>query len=91
MKCDCCGKKKGLLESFEKVKTEHGNLNLCVTCSNLLYKIRDAAHDENQDEYNALLDELRIRSHKQWFESFLFDMSMLQKSIAFPFLHLRQG
>lgn len=77
MKCDCCGKKKGLLESFEKVKTEHGNLNLCVTCSNLLYKIRDAAHDENQDEYNALLDELRIRSKNEtpafekWFDGYL--------------------
>lgn len=65
MRCDCCGKRKGLLESFERIQTKYGELNLCVTCSNLLYKIRDTARDKDKDGYEACCNELEKRAKKE--------------------------
>lgn len=58
MKCDCCGRRKKLLESFANIEIENGSLNLCVECNDLAYKVRDAADEHNKEEFKKYL--------KQW-------------------------
>lgn len=49
MKCSCCGRKKRLLESFENLG-EGGDV--CVDCSDLLYRIHDAVTEKQKDVYD---------------------------------------
>ena len=51
MVCDCCGRKKKLFESFAAVRVKNGQLNLCVECNDLAYKVRDDANTMNKDAY----------------------------------------
>lgn len=50
MKCDCCGRKKKLLEAFASVDNGDKKLTLCVDCNDLLYKLRDAANEGAANE-----------------------------------------
>ena len=64
MKCDCCGRRKWLLESFAEVKTKTDTLLFCVDCNDIAYKVRDAAIEGNRSEYSKLLLEWKQRSKK---------------------------
>jgi len=50
MKCSCCGRKKKLLESFENLTQ---NVDVCVDCSDIMYKICDAKKEKKKDEYKS--------------------------------------
>ena len=45
MVCDCCRRKKKLFESFAAIQTKNGQLNFCVECNDLAYKVRDDANE----------------------------------------------
>ncbi len=60
MRCDCCGKRKCWLESFEDINAGNKVLHLCVKCSTLVYKIRDV-EKSNQDLKKSLIAELESR------------------------------
>lgn len=64
MVCDCCGKKKKLFESFAAIKIDSGNLNLCVECNDLAYKIRDDANEKNKELFDKHLQEWNKRAEK---------------------------
>lgn len=77
MKCDCCSKKKGFLESFARI-TEKGNeINLCVKCNDLAYKVRDAKKENDETKYIKYLNEWdkceknSTDEYKNWKKSFL--------------------
>lgn len=51
MKCNCCGRKKKLFESFAAIDSGTEQLNLCVECNDLFYKLRDEADEGNADKF----------------------------------------
>ena len=60
MKCDCCGRKKRLFESFAEVAADGVSLHLCAECNDLLYKLRDAASEDDEkmfEEIEALISQ----------------------------------
>ena len=72
MRCDCCGKRKCILESFEDIHYEKKTLHVCVKCSTLIYKIRDA-YNSKQANLPDLIEALEKRESptstefKKWF------------------------
>lgn len=54
--CACCGKEKELLESFEELEKD---VNICVDCSKLLCKYKDAVKKKNEEDSKKLLDEIK--------------------------------
>ena len=58
MKCDCCGRRRRLFESFSSVNAGDSQMRLCGNCTNLLYKLRDYARDDSWEEYNLTKSEL---------------------------------
>lgn len=77
MVCDCCGRKKKLFESFATVQIKGGQLNFCVDCNDLAYKVRDDANEMNKDGYNLHLEQWKKRAKKpsenfvEWQKTFL--------------------
>ena len=73
MKCACCGRKKRLFESFENLGKD---LDVCVDCSDMMYRIQDAYKDNNKTEFDAQVKELKTYSERKkatqifekWFE-----------------------
>ena len=64
MVCDCCGRKKKPFESFAAVQTKDGQLNFCVECNDVAYKIRDDANEMNKDAYYLHLEQWKKRAKK---------------------------
>lgn len=64
MVCDCCGRKKKLFESFAAVKTEKGQLNFCVECNDIAYKIRDDANEHDKEKFDQHVKEWEKRAKK---------------------------
>lgn len=64
MKCDCCGRKKKLFESFAEVKDDKTVLHLCVDCNDLFYKLRDAAAEDDRPEFDSVAADLEKRMRK---------------------------
>ena len=60
MKCACCGRKKKLLESFENLG-EGGDV--CVDCSDIMYRIHDAYTEKNRDEHK-----IQVKKIEKYFE-----------------------
>ena len=85
MVCDCCGRKKKLFESFAAVQTETGQLNFCVECIDLAYKVRDDANEMNKDAYYLHLELWKkcakkpSKSFNEWQETFL---NLLEKKLG---------
>ena len=77
MRCDCCGKKRCLFESFEKIKYQPQDLFVCVKCSTTLYKLRDAAKDNDKDQYDKLIQEIESKmthstdAFREWQKQFV--------------------
>lgn len=74
MKCDCCGRRKKLFESYEKVASR---VDLCVDCSTLHYKLRDYKNENNTEKCSEIMKAIKKKSAKKstkeyekWFESF---------------------
>ena len=84
MVCDCCGKKRKLFESFAAVKYKQAQLNSCVDCNDLAYKVRDDANEQNNDSYEKHLKEWKKRAKEPselflaWQQEFL---TPLEKSL----------
>ena len=64
MVCDCCGRKKKLFGSFAAVQTKNCQLNFCVECNDLAYKVHDDANAMNKDAYIQHLDQWKKRAKK---------------------------
>lgn len=78
MKCDCCGKKKRLFESYAAIKLSSGQLYLCASCNDLMYKLRDAEKDNDKEAFDSYRDQLEQKSDNaaskrfvQWSNSLL--------------------
>lgn len=77
MKCDCCGKRKKLTESYEEIKADNSKLHLCVDCSNDLYNMRDSIKEGNTEEYEQRKSKLEKKAKKasaifnEWYKQFL--------------------
>lgn len=78
MKCDCCGRKKKLLEAFASVDNGDKKLTLCVDCNDLLYKLRDAANEGAANEFQSIQQSLTSRMEGEaskdfqaWSEKFI--------------------
>ena len=77
MVCDCCGRKKKLFESFAIVRTGKIQMNFCVDCNDLAYKVRDDANAQDNDSYEKHLREWKKRAKKpsdaflSWQQEFL--------------------
>lgn len=73
MKCDCCSKKKGLLEAYEIINYEGKRINLCANCCKLIYKIRDATKENSKqviDEIGKKVENFNDKSSddfKNWY------------------------
>lgn len=80
MVCDCCGRKRKLLESFAAVQYKKVQLNFCVDCNNLAYKVKDDVNDHNKDEYEKHIKEWKKRAKKPsdlflaWQQEFLVSL-----------------
>lgn len=78
MKCDCCLKKKGLLEAYEVINYEGKKLNLCSNCCKLIYKMRDAKKENNIqviDEVGKEVENYKDKSSddfKIWYEKVIY-------------------
>ena len=70
MKCDCCGRKKKLLEAFASVDNGDKKLTLCVDCNDLLYKLRDAANEGAANEFQSIQQSLTWRMEGKASEDF---------------------
>ena len=68
MKCSCCGRRKKFREVFESVSDE---LNICVDCGQILYKIKEAEREGNDDIRNEYLNDIRKRSSEKGSEEFI--------------------
>lgn len=64
MRCDCCGQKKKLFESFAQITFNGGKLNFCIECNDLAYKVRDAYKEVDEAKYLDLLDRWEKRAKK---------------------------
>lgn len=64
MVCDCCGRKRKLLESFAAVQYKQTQMNFCADCNDLAYKVRDDANDHNKDEYEKHIKEWEKQAKK---------------------------
>lgn len=68
MKCSCCGRRKRIREVFETVSDE---VNICVDCGQLLYKIKEAERERNDIQKNEYMNEIVKRSSKKGSEEFI--------------------
>ena len=73
MKCSCCGRKKKLFESFENIGKGR---EVCVDCSDILYRIHDAVSEKNSEEYDANKKKIEAffskqasKEFKDWFKN----------------------
>lgn len=73
MKCDCCGRKKKLLEAFASVDNGDKKLTLCVDCNDLLYKLRDAANEFQsiQQSLTSRMEGEASKDFQAWSEKFI--------------------
>ena len=88
MICDCCGRRKRFFESFAAVKYKTDSLNLCVDCNDIAYKVRDAANENNLEEYRRFLSEWKMRAKKptamfeKWQQAFLSPLDEKMEKIC---------
>lgn len=84
MICSCCGRKKKIFESFENIG-DGGDI--CVDCSDIMYRIHDAYEEKDKKEYESRVNsiyeyiELKKASEKfsKWFKEDFMQRNMLQE------------
>ena len=67
MNCSCCGRKKKLFESYETIDN---NINICIDCSQLLYRIRDASNAHDFSTVSLLKKQLSQKSANKMSDDF---------------------
>lgn len=81
MKCECCGKLKMPLESFEDITDGSNKYSVCVKCSNLLYHIRHSMRTndvQNKEKYCFEIENRMKKganTFKDWYRRFLLTNS----------------
>jgi len=75
MKCSCCGKNKGLFESYAPLDDR---LNVCIKCDTILCRIKDARKDHNAAQYeenvgivNGYTKKTKNEEFAKWFGGYL--------------------
>lgn len=58
--CFCCGRKAKLFEPFEHIAVDDA-FDLCNECSQLIYKMKDDASENNKEDYDIHVKELETR------------------------------
>lgn len=77
MKCDCCAKKKRMLESYEEIRFDNKKLHFCVKCNTDLYNMKDLYKANKTDEYEErkkVIDKKKEKCSEDfnaWYDSFL--------------------
>lgn len=77
MVCDCCGRRRWLLESYAAYKAENGSINLCPACNDLVYVIRASIEQDDKEKLKdslAKLNQLKVKSSDQfddWWKNIL--------------------
>ncbi len=64
MKCDCCGRKKRLFESFDVVNKADSPMYVCAECAALVYAVRGAIQESASEPEADLLNDLKKRQRK---------------------------
>lgn len=62
--CSCCGKKQGFFKSFSDVKTNSNDFSLCSYCSDILYAIKGAKKEKDENAVSELKAEIENRMKK---------------------------
>ena len=84
MKCACCGRKKKLFESFENIGAGG---DVCVDCSDIMYRIHDAFTSQNKEEYDLRVNSINELINKKkstegfikWFKDDFMKRNMLSE------------
>lgn len=85
MRCDCCGKRRGLFQSFAAIETKSGQISLCSDCNDLAYKMRDAIRCGEENAYRESREALARREknptehYLEWKAEFV---SSLEKKLS---------
>ena len=58
MKCSCCGRRKRVFESFENIDYLNNKMNICGSCSGLVYAIRGAIREKDEKAIAELYNEI---------------------------------
>jgi hypothetical protein len=72
MRCSCCGKRKRLLGVFENLGKGG---DVCLECSDILYRIQYAFTEKNKEEYDRYVHEIEGKDEKasadfkNWFKN----------------------
>ena len=61
MVCDCCGRKKGLLEFFYSVGEKDENLNVCSDCRSVIEHLESDLAGREMELYEIHLFQLKKR------------------------------
>ena len=67
MRCSCCGRKKRFSEVFESVSD---NINLCVDCGQLIYRMKDAEKEGKDTLKKEFIQDVKERMSKHGSEEF---------------------
>ena len=77
MKCACCGKRKGIFESYEELDKK---MSICVNCSKLLYKYQDAKKEGNNEDATKIIEEIErkksTKAFQKWLKEFMSRFSL---------------
>jgi hypothetical protein len=77
MRCDCCNKKRGLLESYVQKSIEDEKINLCSECIKCAYRVREAYSKQNKEQIEMEIAAWNKRTKKatepfkKWKKSFI--------------------
>ena len=62
--CSCCGRKPGLSESFSDYKINKNHFYICGKCGDLLYAIKGAKKENDENAESELKAEIERRMKK---------------------------
>jgi len=86
MVCDCCGRKQKLFESFSKIKYGKNVINLCVSCNDWAFKIKDDFNEKDVEKYLADMESWKKVEKKpstiylEWKENFISKYTLVIES-----------
>ena len=84
--CECCGKREGLGKSHERITFKNTSFHLCVDCSQIIYKMKDAVTDKNQTLANELaqsfisIPKSPSESLKNWFNEYKTKIGIISEN-----------
>ena len=75
--CIRCDKREGFGKHHEKINFNENVFHMCVECSQIAYKMKDAVIDKNKGLANELLQEFKKLPQipngllQQWFDAYI--------------------